>query len=504
VKTDWRPLTLSEILAQEQCANAFGQPWDEITDAQRKPRTELSRHQREKQATAKATQEWIGAIAALEHLAKQTLDSTESYCQTSIDNDSAKSKGVVITGPSPVLSDRTLLSFLHGWTLTPPNQLNSLLPSQSGSPAMKSPVRSLTLTRDDGLATEQFCLILSSAFSLVLVLGQDLDGIPTVQFSFDPATILKAWHAIIMQIHWSSPTELATLTQQVQGFMPMPPDYHLVTQFSRLWLRYLPEPKRAPAPAKTSLKLPNWSSFAPESRDVKKATSSHDVELLKAIAHEIRTPLTTIRTLARLLLKRSTLAPDVRPSIEKIDRECTQQIDRFSLFFQAVELETAPQSHMLALTTMSLSDVIEHSIPRWQQQAGRLDQTLSVNMPQHMPRVVSNPAMLDQALTGLIEQFTRSLPQGSTIHIQVTQAGHQLKLQMQASLPNQAHAKPMFQSLGKLLMFQPETGSLTLNLSVTKNLFQALGGKLIVRDRPMDGETLTVYLPLNESVDADT
>jgi len=31
---------------------------------------------------------------------------------------------------------------------------------------------------------------------------------------------------------------------------------------------------------------------------------------------------------------------------------------------------------------------------------------------------------------------------------------------------------------------------------VTKNLFNALGGKLIVRQRPQQGEVLTIFLPL--------
>jgi signal transduction histidine kinase len=46
------------------------------------------------------------------------------------------------------------------------------------------------------------------------------------------------------------------------------------------------------------------------------------------------------------------------------------------------------------------------------------------------------------------------------------------------------------------LNFQPETGSLSLNLDVTKHLFQALGGKLIVRQRPQEGEVMTIFLPL--------
>jgi signal transduction histidine kinase len=48
-----------------------------------------------------------------------------------------------------------------------------------------------------------------------------------------------------------------------------------------------------------------------------------------------------------------------------------------------------------------------------------------------------------------------------------------------------------------LLTFQPETGNLSLNLNVTKNLFQLLGGKLVVRQSPQQGEVLTIFLPLS-------
>jgi K+-sensing histidine kinase KdpD len=107
--------------------------------------------------------------------------------------------------------------------------------------------------------------------------------------------------------------------------------------------------------------------------------------------------------------------------------------------------------------------------------------------------------MLDQALTSLIERYTRSLPAGSHIQVEASLAGSQLKLQLQ-SQPEahpaiDLHQSPL-KSIGQLLMFQPETGSLSLNLSVTKNLFQAIGGRLIVRQRPQQGEVMTVFLPL--------
>jgi len=111
--------------------------------------------------------------------------------------------------------------------------------------------------------------------------------------------------------------------------------------------------------------------------------------------------------------------------------------------------------------------------------------------------------MLDQALTSLIERFTRSLPGGSHIQVEVMLAGNQLKVQLQSETDTafaaRQHHRPLLRSLGQLLMFQPETGTLSLNLAVTKSLFQALGGKLIVRDRPQQGEVMTVFLPLEMS-----
>jgi signal transduction histidine kinase len=244
------------------------------------------------------------------------------------------------------------------------------------------------------------------------------------------------------------------------------------------------------------------------------AKSSADTELLQALAHEVRTPLTTIRTLTRLLLKRKDLNPDVIKRLEVIDRECTEQIDRFSLIFRAVELQTTETKQaLMPLAPISLAQVIQQNLTRWQQQASQYSHTLDILVPQKLPMVVTDPVMLDQALTGLIDRITHRLPPGSHIQVQVALAGHQLKLQFlshpQATVtvschkdknPKDGKAKigfaPAVRSIGQLLMFQPETGNLSLSLSVTKNLFQALGGKMTVREHPQEGEVLTIFLPL--------
>ena len=443
----------------------------------------------------KAEREWAAAIAALAELLQSLLSDPPTDAVA----------GLVLSGPVPVLSQTELLTAFSTWSFTTDGLgtiawLPFQLPPASPLSYPAATSTTLPLFPADPLASEQFCLVLTAKFSLVLLLGTDAAGQPTFSFSFDPSAIERTWQALRFRVMLMSPGYLGQLDAYFNQFSPVAPHYQTITHFTHLLMAHLSvsevdprEGSRAVPPSFTG------PTFVPTpDRD------GLDVELLQAIAHEVRTPLATIRTLTRSLLKRQELTPDVMKRLEMIDRECSEQIDRFGLIFRAVELETSV-THVTALTATSLAEVLQQSIPRWQKQANQRSLTLNVILPPHLPTVVSDPTMLDQALTGLIDRSARSLPSGSHILVEVSLAGNQLKLQLQSQeaglsdAPCAHSAKPFLKALGQLLMFQPETGSLSLNMAVTKNLFHALGGKLIVRERPEQGEVYTIFLPLELS-----
>ncbi len=500
----------------------------------------------------RAQREWDGAIAALEAM----LYSKE------LANADSQAAGVIISGPLPVLNPPEMRADFSTWALTAHRlDLPFWLPMQLLPAAEKLAVVDdtlppvLSLLPGDPLAEEQFCLVLTPGFSVVMVRGKpwpnktigktisktgiDKTGIdktapPAFMFSFLPDVVERVWEVLRPRILLTSPQHMGALDEAMQRFPPVVPDYHTVMQFSRLMLAHLPAvaagisdremlaadktsrledtavppPRFDLAPDVSSPDVSPPDVFSPDvfSPDVSPPhLPSLDVELLQAIAHEIRTPLTTIRTLTRSLLKRQDLHADVVKRLGMIDRECSEQIDRFGLIFRAVELETtSAKTAPASLTRTFLDQVFADSIPRWQHQASQRNLTLEVTLPQRTPTVVSDPSMLDKALTSLLERFTRSLPTGSHIWVEVTPAGNQLKVQLRSQTPaDPAKSAPCrkskLRSLGQVLMFQPETGSLSLNMAVTKNLFQALGGKLIVRQRPEQGEVMTIFLPLEKN-----
>ncbi len=473
-------------------------------------------------ARQRAQREWQGAIAALTRLLQQTLPASVSPSELP--------QALLITGPMPILSDASLLQRLSTWTMsTTAFNLTTLLPfraipgqTQQAEVVESKAFTTLPLIPGDPLTTEQFCFVLTPSFSLVVVLGEGWKGEPVLLFSFLPEVIERTWEILRPRVLMLSAHHLAMLDQIVQNLTPVAPDYHTVMQFSRWLLEYLPEPReenrslRIEVPHREVGAVNTPTSTADgEPEEVRTTAKALDVELLQAIAHEVRTPLTTIRTLTRSLLRRTDLPASVIQRLESINHECNEQIDRFGLIFRAVELETAaPTYSPLSLTRTSLAQVFQQVVPQWQKQAAQRGLVLDVVLPPIMPAVVSDPNLLDKALTSLVERFTRNLPAGSHIQIDAALAGDQLKLQLQSqveaatpaascgeqtlnqAVPAQRGSQSPLKSLGQLLMFQPETGSLTLNLAATKNLFHSLGGKLTVRERPQQGEILTVYLPL--------
>jgi signal transduction histidine kinase len=441
---------------------------------------------------AKAEWQWRVSLAATENLLINTLVTATSDA----------SPGLVLASPAPLFSQPALTQRLQTVTLTakPFNPL-ALMPFEMPTELeFKDEIASqesvLPLLPADPLGNEKFCLIFTDKFRLVLVLAEH-NNQKSFLFSFDPEVVQQAWRAIGARVMLSDADFCADLDGLVQKFPLVPPDYRTVMQFSQMLLQELTEPQadKENVPAAQPVSVP----LSPPSRP--------DVELLQAFAHEVRTPLTTIRTMTRLLLKRRDLPANVISRLEVIDHECTEQIDRMELLFKAAELETSNsgKSAHTQLTPMSLDQVLQQSIPRWQQAANRRNLTLDVVLPQQLPTVVSNPTMLDRVLTNLIENFTRSLPAGSHIQVQVIPAGDQLKLQLspqpQCQDANKFNtpAPPIRKALGQLLMFQPETGTISLNIAATKHLFQAIGGKLIVRQRPQYGEVMTIFLPLEVS-----
>jgi len=401
-------------------------------------------------------------------------------------------QGVWMASPLPALHEPALLQQLQGWVWAPA-ELGDLL--QAGSPLLPpgvstAPARAaggfqrLPLLEADG--TDPLLLVLTPRLQVAMALLGD-PGQRRLVVRFDPPTLSAALSLLDERLQHTDPEQGQRLRQAIQALGPLQSDEQLAQRF---WPR-LAERLAAMAPSLTLQPLVHRSAAA----DATAASGpSSELALLEALTHEVRTPLATIRTLIRSLLRRSDLPELVRQRLQQIDGECSEQIDRFGLIFLAAELQREPPSEDQALARTDLARLLEQLEPVWRQQLLRRSLAMELRCSPELPPVLSDPARLETVLGGLVDRFSRGLPAGAVVRLSLQPAGARLKLRFSASAavlvePGEAAAA---ERVGPVLSWNPGTGSLQLSRQATQRLFHSLGGRLAERA----GNDLTVFFPV--------
>ncbi|WP_216904966.1 sensor histidine kinase KdpD [Synechococcus sp. CCY 9618] len=416
--------------------------------------------------------------------------------------------GVWLAAPLPALYEPSLLEWLDGWVWTPAevgNLMPAGLPLLPGMPPLPGPpgpappgtagrpggFRRLSLRDDDG--TDPLLVLITP----VLQVAMALDGPPQgrrLVVRFEAPILSAALEMLDRRLAQDDPAASLGLRRRLQLLGPLSNDPDLGTRFWPLLAQRL----AAMAPSVTLQPLVHGEKRAAESHD---AVSS-ELALLEALTHEVRTPLATIRTLIRSLLRRTDLPAVVRQRLEQIDGECSEQIDRFGLIFLAAELQRQPGSGQplseSELARTDLSRLLHQLEDLWQRQLGRRDLKLLMEIADDLPPVMSDPSQLETMLGGLMDRFSRSLPSGSQVRLRLLPAGSRLKLQLSSDDPDSRVADDLAAAVptpvGPVLSWNPETGSLQLSRQATQRLFHRLGGRLTERG----GSNLTVFFPAAE------
>ena len=420
--------------------------------------------------------------------------------------------GVWLAAPLPALYEPSLLEWLDGWVWTPAEVGNLMppglpllpgmapLPPPPGTPSggragRPGGFQRLTLREEDG--TDPLLVLITPAVQVALA----LDGPPQERrlvARFDAPVLSAALELLDRRLAQDDPVAGLGLRRRLQLLGPLGNDPDLGSRFWPLLAQRL----ASMAPSVTLQPLVHGEKRSEGSDAGRSDAVSGELALLEALTHEVRTPLATIRTLIRSLLRRTDLPAVVRQRLEQIDGECSEQIDRFGLIFLAAELQRQPGSGQplsdSELARTDLSRLLHQLEELWQRQLGRRDLRLVLEIAADLPPVMSDPTRLETMLGGLMDRFSRSLPSGSEVRLRLLPAGSRLKLQLSSDDPESreadglAAAVPM--PVGPVLSWNPETGSLQLSRQATQRLFHRLGGRLTERG----GSNLTVFFPAAE------
>jgi len=409
-------------------------------------------------------------------------------------------RGVWLAMPLPALYSPVLLRHLKGWVWAPP-QLAQVLPrggppqlQRGASPADIDPARStgsfrrLPLRQGDG--TDPLLVLITRDLQVAMALEGPREA-RRLLVRFDAEAVTLVLHGLDQRLQEDDPREAARLRAALQSLGPLSNDPQLALRFWPLLAGRL----ATMAPSVTLQPIIHQPRREANGKD----PVDGELALLEALTHEVRTPLATIRTLIRSLLRRKDLPTVARHRLEQIDGECSEQIDRFGLIFLAAELQRQPGSGSplpaSELARTDLSALLHQLEDLWSRQLARRGLQLVLAISDDLPPVLSDPSRLETMLGGLMDRFSRTLRTGSRVLVRLRPAGSRLKLQLSSDdqepregLPVAAAAEPV----GPVLSWNPSTGGLQLSQQATRRLFHRLGGRLTERG----ASSLTVFFPL--------
>lgn len=216
-------------------------------------------------------------------------------------------------------------------------------------------------------------------------------------------------------------------------------------------------------------------------------------ELLSAVSHEMRTPLTAIVGFAELLLEEPDLSQPVRHHVETIFREAEKMQDLVQTFLEVRRLKT--DRARIGYEPIAVADLLRQAVTGNQECSGKHD--LRIECPEELA-VIGNRRELSQVFRQLAANACRFSPQGGTILLQGMAEGAHARITIAdqgIGIPPEEQER-IFEPFHRL-----DTGDrrrvrgIGLGLSLVREVVTLHGGSIRVESAPGQGSRFLVTLP---------
>ena len=216
--------------------------------------------------------------------------------------------------------------------------------------------------------------------------------------------------------------------------------------------------------------------------------------LLRAVSHDLRTPLASIRAVATDL--RDDVPYDAATRVELLTTVC-DEVDRLDRFVANLLSMSRIDAGVFEPDRQAV-DAHELVADRVKQLAPLLrDVTVRIDIPDGTPLLDADYAQLEQVLNNLLANAARHAPAGSEVWIAAVRDGVQLRLEVsdQGAGIREEDADRLFEP------FERGAGSRSsgIGLAICRSIVEANGGTISVRRTFGGGATFSFTVPIHPS-----
>ncbi|PSB33623.1 CHASE2 domain-containing protein [Stenomitos frigidus] len=225
-------------------------------------------------------------------------------------------------------------------------------------------------------------------------------------------------------------------------------------------------------------------------------------DFLSTVSHELRSPMANIK-MAIELLKVSRSETSTAQYLKILQTECAREINLINDLLDLQRLEAGAQTYHPE--TINLNDWLPPIIQSFSERAETQQQSLTVELSQHIPVLVSDQPSLERIVFELVNNACKYTPPEGEIKVGVNWTAQHLELVVDnsgAEIPA-AELPHIFKKFYRVPQADPwKRGGTGLGLALVSKLVDYLGGKISVYSGS-GHTTFTVQLPLAGQIPAE-
>lgn len=214
------------------------------------------------------------------------------------------------------------------------------------------------------------------------------------------------------------------------------------------------------------------------------------------VSHELRTPVTAIRSAAETLEGALQTDPAAAARfVDIIDRNAARLHGLVEDLLDLSRIES--REFRLNLEPLELSPVLSHLLGLFRERAEKKQIRLTLEVPDDLPRVLSDRRALEHVLTNLVDNAVKYCGAGAEVRLSAVALGERVRVRVSDTGPGieERHLPRLFERFYRVDAGRSrELGGTGLGLSIVKHLVEAMGGRVGVESRLGEGTTFSFTL----------
>jgi len=221
--------------------------------------------------------------------------------------------------------------------------------------------------------------------------------------------------------------------------------------------------------------------------------------LLDALAHEFKTPLTSIKAASTALLSSGTLGPEQQHELISIMDE---EADRLSvLVTEAIQMARIEAGRVhLERVVCPVRDLVESVLDKLRPMIR--DRSVDVSLATDLPAVWADRELVEIALRQLIDNALKYSPLDSPVSVAAERAGDRVIVSVADRGPGIAEEEQarIFEKFYRAEASRHQIPGAGLGLVIAREIIQVHGGEIWVESKPGQGSIFRFSLPIASEV----